>query len=78
MERLKAFATRLRPNWAVNLWKKVMTEKMQSMLHFSHAPAHCLYFACVSIEGHGFYGAIAGVLFVLTILDFFTGGGGEA
>lgn len=41
------------------------------LLAKSHKSFHTAYFAAVFVEGHGFYAATGGVLFLLAIVDFF-------
>jgi hypothetical protein len=43
------------------------------IFHPAHGAAHLTYFALVAIEGHGFYAAAAGSLFLITIVGFFLG-----
>lgn len=48
-----------------------LPHSLQHRLHQLHAPLHAVYFGCVAIEVHYWYGIAAAFLMILTVLDVF-------
>lgn len=50
--------------------KKLLVPKSAAhVLHKAHNPAHAIYFALVAVEAGKWYGAVAAILFLLSVAD---------